>query len=103
MSGVYVTPLSEEISSINFSEKEIQSAAEEKIFEHGDDAMAEAQKKIRDLNARGEFSLAGAWVLVCQRIRELQAILEGKPDRSAVLVDRPLPCADVLRMRAPVD
>lgn len=84
MSRVYETPFSEEISSVNFSDEEIQLAAEEKILEHGDDAFAEAQKEIRALNARGEFSLAGSWVLVCQRIGKLQAVTNGTPTGTAV-------------------
>jgi hypothetical protein len=66
-----------------FSEEEIQLSAEEKILNHGDDALAEAEKKISTLNARGDFSLAGSWVLVCQRIRNLQALNHDAPLGSA--------------------
>ena len=60
-------------SAPTLSEKEIQLAAEEKILKHGADAFAEAEIEISTLNARGEFSRAGSWMLVCQRIRKLQA------------------------------
>ena len=56
------------------SETEIQLVAEEKILKHGDDAFAEAENEISTLNARGEFSRAGSWMLVCQRIRKLQSL-----------------------------
>ena len=70
MSDIYTTTLSEE---------EIQLSAEEKILKHGDDAFAEAEKEISTLNARGDFTLAGSWVLVCQRIRKLQALNDDAP------------------------
>ncbi len=65
MSEMYPTTL---------SEKDIQHAAEEIILKHGGDALAEAAKEINASNSRGDFSLAGSWVLVCQRIRKLQAL-----------------------------
>jgi hypothetical protein len=65
MSEMYPTTL---------SEKDIQHAAEEIILKHGDDAFAEAAKEINASNSRGDFSLAGSWVLVCQQIRKLQAL-----------------------------
>ena len=52
MSEMYPTTLSKE---------EIQSAADEIILKHGDDAFAEAAKEISALNSRGDFSLAGSW------------------------------------------
>ena len=56
------------------SKEEIQRAAVEMILRHGDDAFAEAAKEISASNARGDFTLAGSWVLVCRRIKKLQAL-----------------------------
>ena len=68
-----------EIYTSTFSEEEIQLAAEEKILKHGDDAFAEAEKEIGTLNSRGDFTLAGSWVLVCRRIRKLQTLNDDAP------------------------
>jgi len=56
------------------SKEEIQRAAVEIILKHGDDAFPEAAKEITASNSRGDFTLAGSWVLVCRRIKELQAL-----------------------------
>ena len=70
-----------------FPREEIQRAAEQKILKHGDGAFAEAAKEISALTARGDFSLAGSWVMVCQRIRKLQALntYEGALDKNVTL------------------
>ena len=60
------------------SEEDIHRVAEEIILNHGDSAFTEAEKEIGALNSRGDFSLSGSWVLVCRRIRELQAINEHR-------------------------
>ncbi len=60
------------------SEEDIHRVAEEIILKHGDSAFTEAEKEIGVLNARGDFSLSGSWVLVCRRIRELQVINEHR-------------------------
>ncbi len=65
MSDMYPTTLSKE---------EIQRTAKEMILKHGDDAFAEATNEISDSNSRGDFCLAGLWVLVCQRICRLQTL-----------------------------
>jgi hypothetical protein len=83
MSQFYTTIFSEEIYTTTLSEENIQLIAEEKILKHGDDAFAAAAKEISALNARGDFSLAGSWVLVCRRIRELQALNYDAPLGSA--------------------
>lgn len=57
----------------SLSEAEIQSAAEELLSTHGENAIAEASRKITELHARGEFSFSESWVWIRQRIRELQA------------------------------
>ncbi len=75
MDEMYPTPL---------SEKEIQHAAEEIVLKHGDDAFAEAAKEINASNSRGNFSLAGSWVLVCQRIRKLQALNPHFPNEPLI-------------------
>jgi hypothetical protein len=62
-----------EMYPTTMSEKKIQHAAEEIILKHGDDAFAEAAKEINASNSRGNFSLAGSWVLVCRRIRDPKA------------------------------
>ena len=54
----------DEMYPTTLSEKKIQHLAEEKILKHGDDAFAEAAKEINASNSRGNFSLAGSWVLV---------------------------------------
>ena len=78
MSEMYPTTL---------SKGEIQRAAEELILKHGDDASAEAAKEINASNSRGDFSLAGSWVMVCQRIRKLQTLNdhEGSLDKNVTL------------------
>ena len=70
-----------------FSKEEIQRTAEQKFLKYGDDAFAEAAREISALNARGEFSLAGSWVMVCHRIRKLQALNdhEGSLDKNLTL------------------
>lgn len=83
MSQFYTTTFSEEIHTTTLSKEEMLLIAEEKIQTHGDDALAEAEKEISTLNARGDFSLAGSWVLVCQRIRKLQALNHDAPLGSA--------------------
>ena len=67
-----------EMYPTTYSEEEIHLAAEEIILKHGDGAFAEAEKEIGELNAHGDFSLSGSWVLVCRRIRELQALNEHR-------------------------
>ena len=57
------------------SEDDIQHIAEEILLKHGDNAFAEASKEFSASNARGDFFLAGSWVLVCQQIRKLQVQL----------------------------
>jgi len=64
MSDVYPT---------KFLEEQIQFTAREIIRDHGNDAFAEATKQINACNSRGDFSTAESWVIVCRRIRELQA------------------------------
>lgn len=63
MSDIYPTQLLEE---------QIQPTASELIRDHGDGAFAEAAKQINACNARGDFSAAESWVIVCGRIHELQ-------------------------------
>ena len=70
MSEIYTTTISKEW---------IQLAAEEKILKHGDDAFAQAEKEISASNSLGDFTLGGSWVLVCQRIRKLQALNDDAP------------------------
>jgi hypothetical protein len=80
MSEMYPTTL---------SEKEIQRAAEEIVLKHGDDAFAEAAKEINASNSRGNFTRAGSWVLVCQRIRELQVLDDSgsAPDKNVMSLE----------------
>jgi hypothetical protein len=80
-----------EIYPTTYSKEEIQRHAEVKILKHGDDAFAEAEKEISTLNAHGDFSLAGSWVLVCQRIRKLQALNDDAPLGSTAQDRRQLP------------
>ena len=56
------------------SEQEIEDAAQDLIFKYGINALAEAQKEISLCNARGNFTLSGSWVRVCQRIRRMQVV-----------------------------
>ena len=56
-----------------FLDEQVQLTARGIIRSHGDDAFAEATKQINECNARGDFSTAESWVIVCRRIRELQA------------------------------
>ena len=63
-----------DIYSNNLSRQDIQRIAEELILKHGDGALAEAEKEISTSNARGNFTLSGSWVLVCQRIRQMQIV-----------------------------
>lgn len=60
--------------SDGLSEQEIKDAAQDLIVKYGENAVAEAQKEIRVSNARGNFTLSGSWVRVCQRIRQLQVV-----------------------------
>ncbi len=63
-----------EMDPTGLSQEQIQRTAEELILRHGDNALAEAAKEISTSNSRGDFSLSGSWVLVSQRIRQLQAL-----------------------------
>ena len=67
-----------------FSREEIERTADQKFLKYGDDAFAEAAKEISALNGRGDFSAAESWVMVCHRIRKLQALntYEGAPQSS---------------------
>ena len=62
-----------EMYLIGFVPEQIQPAADEIIHDHGDNAFAVAQKQINACNSRGDFSTAESWVIICRRIRELQA------------------------------
>ena len=64
----------DEIYSDGLSEREIEDRAQDLIIEYGENALAEAQKEISLSNARGNFTLSGSWVRVCQRIRLLQDV-----------------------------
>jgi hypothetical protein len=63
-----------EMYPTTLSKEEIPRATEAMILKHGDDAFAEATKEISASNSRGDFCLAGLWVLVCQRINNIHAL-----------------------------
>ena len=70
MSDVYTTKLLSE---------QVHLTAHEIIRDHGDDAFHVAQKQISACNARGDFSAAETWVIICRQIRELQQDAPGAP------------------------
>ena len=65
-------------SSSPFSDP-MQPSASEIIRVYGDEAFNVAQKQISACNARGDFSAAEVWVVICRQIRETQQSAEGMP------------------------
>lgn len=60
------------VASLPISESQILTAATELIAEHGDSAINVADKKIHECKASGFYSVANAWRLIREVIRDVQ-------------------------------
>ena len=60
------------ISAWQLDESQIADAAEDMIREHGDEALTEADDRVRKLKSEGFESVAITWALICEVIKDQQ-------------------------------
>lgn len=58
------------VATLPIDHQGIVRAAEEMISDYGDEALARAKKRAQELRSEGFESVAGAWDLICEVIRD---------------------------------
>ncbi len=63
------TPLA---SALSLDESQIARAAEDMIWEYGDEALTKADDRVKKLKSEGFDSMAKTWELIREGIKDLQ-------------------------------